>query len=80
MIDGVILQNPSMFSAFFRGCEHWTFRNVKFIDYNNEDLGRYGGIDAYDPNNSSRAVMENCFVYAGDACTSMKSTGAVVET
>ncbi|MEM7130471.1 MAG: glycosyl hydrolase family 28 protein [Chloroflexota bacterium] len=72
VIEGIIIQNPSMFNGLITNSEDWTIYNVKAIDYANEDLGLFAGDDGIDPVGSKNIRIDNVFIFSGDSPISVK--------
>jgi hypothetical protein len=80
VLEGIIIQNPSMFNALIGNSENWYIYNVKAIDYANEDLARFGGDDGIDPVGSKNIRIDNVFVASGDSPISVKGGIRWLET
>ncbi len=72
VVEGIIIQNPSMFNALITNSEQWSIYNLKAIDYANEDLALFAGDDGIDPVGSRNIRIDNVFVSSGDSPISIK--------
>lgn len=70
-IEGVIAKNPGSWNTQIRFSEIVNLRNVKLL--NDATLSN---TDGFDPDASSRVVIENCFAYCGDDNVAIKVTDA----
>jgi len=68
--DGVTLLDSPMYNVHLLASDHVTLRRVKIVS--DQEVHNTDGID---PNSSRDVLVEDCFVFTGDDCIAIKTSG-----